>query len=243
MMHFFRRSKIHLDTFTYRRDVIEYAPIKLGAEALPEWWKKLPKETHTPQTGFFPIPTMKTCAGVIDYYTKSVCMPLWSDLAIEVHADGGYRWQFADTLSSGEVHPKAQYTGMPITSHMGHLKINSPWIFNTKKDLFWMLTNPIYDTVNCNEYALAVGLLNFYRQQSTNLQLFIDTTTPKVINIPFGTTFLFTPLTDKKITLHRHLISPEEYDSKNQLGVASTFINKYQKQRKISKCPYKDKTK
>jgi len=60
MMHFFRSSKIHLDCFTARIDVIEKAPVVNAIEVIPDWWRKLPKEAYI-NNNFYPMPTMKTC--------------------------------------------------------------------------------------------------------------------------------------------------------------------------------------
>ena len=66
MMHFFKRSEVHLDCFTYRTDVIEYAPVVNAIEVIPDWWRELPKSIID---NFSPAPTMKTCVGMSDYYT------------------------------------------------------------------------------------------------------------------------------------------------------------------------------
>ena len=106
MMHFFTQPKIHLDAFTDLRYVVENAPVVNGIEAIPHWWKSLPKDTGQ---FFFPTPTMKTCIGMHDYYRKSICMPLWSDLCVSVGQNGTYNWQFSDSRSKAEIHAPQQY--------------------------------------------------------------------------------------------------------------------------------------
>lgn len=240
MMHFFRRAKIHLDTFTWRRDVIEYAPIVNGIEAIPKWWRDLPKQVTNANDGFSPSATMKTCVGMYDYYARSIAMPLWSDLCVAVEAGGAYSWQFSDTYTKALVHAKQQYTGFLEADLYGHLKVESPWLFTTKEDITWMLTAPVYNAKAIRDFALAQGVLNFSKQNGTNLQLFVDIATIRSYVIPFGTPFLFTPLSDKKVVVHRHLISKEEHASKGALSTPITFINKYRNQQKARKCPYKD---
>lgn len=239
MMHFFRRSKIHLDCFTSRRDVIEYAPVVNAIEAMPDWWKNLPKNSNT---HFFPTPTMKTCSGIIGYYKNSVALPLWSDLCIDV-ADGEFRWQFSDEVTKGIAHEEAQYRGFIATKNYRHLKIDSPWLFQTKEDINWLLTDPIYNRTSLNDYVTPPGALSFLTQHTTNIQLLIDLATPRRFILPFKTTFLFTPLSDKKVVVHRHLIGEEEYRVKNARHVRTTFLNAYINQQRVVKCPYKDETK
>lgn len=243
MMHFFRRPEIHLDCFTNRRDVIEYAPVVNAIEVIPEWWKSLPKSYVDPGDGFSPSGTMKTCVGMYNYYNKSIAMPLWSDLCIKVSPNKTYAWQFSDLLTTAVVHPSPQYSGFLEGSGYGHLKIESPWNFNTKSDVDWLMTAPVYNLNTFRDFTQAQGLLNFHRQLGTNIQLFVDTNTPRVYTIPFRTIFLFTPMTDKKVVIHRHLISDGEFASQGRRATAITFINKYVTQAKIPKCPYKDKTK
>lgn len=243
MIHFFIKPKIHLDCFTSRRDVIEYAPVVNAIDVIPEWWRELPKSSFDLQDGFTPRPTMKTCVGMIDYYAKSVALPLWSDLAIEVNSKQNYAWQFSDIQSIVSVHGENQYKDAPFTENNVHLKIETPWLFQTKSDIDWLLTEPIYNNSKFNNYVLAQGLLNFSRQVGANLQLFLDVSTPKKYVIPFGSIFMFTPLSDKKVVIHRHLVDLKKYDSIEATATSITFINKYRNQQKITKCPYRDEIK
>ena len=241
MMHFFKRPEIHLDCFTSRRDVIEYAPIVNAIEAIPDWWKKLPKESG--EVSFFPTPTMKTCIGMHDYYKKSIAMPLWSDVCFSVQSDSTYMWQFADSCTESNVHPPHQYKNFLDQKEYGHIKIHSPWQFKTKNNLDWIITDPMYNRKNLKNYYLANGMLNFSKQSSTHIQLFIDVATPRAFIIPFKTMFLFTPLTDKRVVVHRHLVTKSEFDSTHSLSTRFTFINKYLKIQSTPHCPYKDATK
>jgi hypothetical protein len=236
MIFFFKKPVIHLDAFTARRDVIEYAPVVNGIDKIPTWWKNLPKSYVVPGT-FSPQSTMKSCAGLTNYYNKSIAMPLWSDLAINVSSKDNYQWQFADEMSSATTHDATQFSGFN-TSGYGHLKIYNPWLFETKHDIEWMLSCPIYSLNSHNEFIFPQGLLNFKRQRAANIQLFLNVNQPKSFVIPFDTVFLLTPLSDSKVVIHRHLLTEEQYKSKSQSDIRSTFINKYQLHNRIEKCPF-----
>lgn len=240
MMHFFRRSKIHLDAFTYRRDVIEYAPVVNGINVIPNWWRELPKTSTNSENGFSPMATMKTCVGMYEYYAKSVAMPLWTDLCINVAENRTYEWQFSDFHTKAVIHDAKQYAGFLKGNEFGHIKIESPWLLSTKADIDWLMTDPVYNHKVHRDYLVAQGMLNFSKQTGANVQLFVDTSSPRTYMIPFGSLFLFTPLSDKKVVVHRQLITREEFDSKSALSTPITFINKYKNQRRIPKCPYKD---
>jgi hypothetical protein len=243
MMHFFRHPKIHLDCFTSERDVIEYAPIVPAIDVIPEWWKALPKSYVNEDDGFSPSATMKTCVGMIDYYDKSVALPLWSDLAVCINEDRSFNWQFSDAFSNAIPHSPQQFSGFKAVDNYAHLKITSPWVFSTKEDVHWVLTDPIYGKESLDNYTIAQGLLNFKHQNATNIQLFLNTSQPRNYVIPYKTTFLFTPLSDKEVVIHRHLITHEVFESKRSLTVRTTFINRYRNKQKAIKCPYKDNLK
>ena len=242
-MHFFRRSKIHLDCFTARRDVIEYSPVVNGIEVIPHWWKALPKNKIHPGNGFSPSPTMKTCIGMYDYYANSIAIPLWSELAINILPDGTFRWQYADRVSTAESHPHTQYTGFLPNERYGHLKLTSGWLFHAKDNVNWLETEPIYGRNEITNYSVAQGLLNFSKQLSVNIQLFFNTSRERTFTIPHGSPFFLTPLSDKEVVVHRQLITQEKFDSLHQKGSPITFINKYRAQQKVIKCPYKDNIK
>ena len=241
-MHFFRRSKIYLDAFTCRQEVIEYAPVVNASKVIPDWWKQLPKDTNSGL--FFPHTTMKTCVGMQDYYNKSIVLPLWCDLQIKCEGNGTYHWQFSDNISGAESHTPKQFHGFVDDTEYGQLKLLSPWFFKTKADIDWLVTDPAYNRQEHKNYFLAQGLLNFKHQIATNLQLFLDVSNTKNYLIPFGSTFLFTPLTDKKVIVRRHLVTELEYARAiNKSAAFITFINNYKKRKSIPVCPYKDETK
>jgi hypothetical protein len=238
-MHFFRPSRIHLDCFTYRKDVIDYAPVVNAIEAMPQWWRELPKDS---QTRFTPTPTMRTCVGMIDYYKNSVALPLWSDLCLEA-SHKKFEWQFSDGQTVGAPHAESQFNGFSAAKGFVHLKIESPWLFISKDNLNWMMSDPIYSRNTLKRYMVGQGLLNFSKQHNTHIQLFVDTAFEDKFILPFKTNFLFTPLSDKKVVVHRHLIDAEEYSLKNSHRTRITFLNAYRTQQRAVKCPYKDETK
>lgn len=238
MIHFLKKSKLHLDVFTSSRNAIEYSPVVNGIETIPNWWKVLPKQ-YLFQNDFIPSPTMKTCVGVQDLYAKSIAVPMWSDLAVKVY-EKNYTWQFSDEHTEAKVHPQEQYDGYLNDANYGHLKIVSPWLFSTKEDVNWMSIDGIYNRTDFRSYILANGFLNFSNQPRVNLQLFIDISKNYSFIIPFNFPFLFTPLTEKEVVIHRHLVSQEKFDSISQRATRIKFINKYREIQKTKKCPFND---
>jgi hypothetical protein len=241
-MHFFIKPKIHLDAFTYSKSAIEVNPIEHGNKYLPKWWKELPKQLYLPND-FFPQKTMKTCYGLHQYYDASLCIPLWSELALCIQ-NGTYSWQFADNSSRAEMHNKAQYTGFVNEKESIHLKLEAPWIFETKKDIRWILSHPIYNTTNFYDYAVCPGVLNFHKSLKPNIQLMINVNQYKTINIEQGTPMAFiTPMSEAKVVIHRHLIDKTKYEVKESIANPVSFINSYANRMKKTICPYKDHSK
>jgi hypothetical protein len=168
---------------------------------------------------------------------------MWSDLSVNVVEEDNYQWQFSDGVSSAYAHPQQEYTGFSGVKGYGHLKLVSPWLFKTKQDLNWVCTCPIYNVHNNSDFIFAQGLLNFKHQLSTNLQLFLNTQKPRTFLIPFSTVFMFTPMSEAKVVVHRHLVSEYDYNRMTHSSILNTFVGKYGLHNRLQKCPYKDETK
>jgi hypothetical protein len=244
MFHFLKPSKIVLDCFTYSPAVITYSPIASAITHIPEWWKKLPKGYEVPN-GMHQFVTMKHCSGVIQYYAKSIALPMWSELVIKIDSDRGYRWQFADGVSEAMVHPAEQRGDFLPDSRYAHLKIKSPWAFKTKTDLNWVWSHPVYNFENPEQFIVVPGVIEFKHQAALNINIVFDKTVPRNIEIGFNQVMAhITPMTDKKVEVRRHLITEQEYAKITASGVPSTFINKYGENKKakekFSNCPFID---
>ena len=84
MIFKFAQKKIVLDCFTTNPEVVEYAPISYAIKHIPQWWKDLP-ETYLSEDGFTNRGTMRYCAGMVDYYKKSIAIPMWADFSLKIH--------------------------------------------------------------------------------------------------------------------------------------------------------------
>ena len=146
-------------------------------------------------------------------------------------------------VSVADTHNPVEFNGFVTPDTYGHIKLVSPWVFSTKENINWIETQPVYGRHEFTNYTVAQGLLNFSKQSSTNIQLFINLKKEQIFTIPHKTSFLLTPLSDKEVVIHRQLITNEKFNSIKQQSNMITFINKYKKQQKIAHCPYKDNIK
>jgi hypothetical protein len=241
MMFFFRRKTITLDCFTSREGVITSTPITPAIKHIPDWWKQLPKQ-QVVFPDVFPSATMRTCTGMVDFYSNAVAIPLWSELLIHVY-DGTYQWQFADRATEASVHSALQRgTYLPETNY-GHIKIHSPWLLSTDASVSWVWTQPIYSFDKPEDVIVLPGVNDFSKQCSSNINLMIPLHTNRHITVPVNQDLVHMfPMSDKKVEVKRHLISQEEYKRRLSKDDVTTFISKYKSNVRLRKmysdCPF-----
>ena len=242
MIFKFKEKKIVIDCFTYDELVLQTAPVSHAIKHIPDWWKNLPNHYYNNQD-FFPTATVRSCSGIVDYYKKSLAIPLWSDLSIKV--DGGsYGWAFSDLKTVANIHDiQKQATGL-LPNH-GHIKIQSPWFFKAKEDISWVWSQPIYSFEEANvDIKVLPAIVNFKQQQSTDINLLIPLNQQKTYIVNHGQVLChLTPMTDKNVIIERHLVSKELFMQMAELNTSITFLNKLAnvvaKKEKFADCPYK----
>jgi hypothetical protein len=244
-MLFFRRpGVIHVDCFTHRADVFNFSKIDHAKKFIPDWWKKLPKNhpTHA-----HPYATMKTCPGFVDLFQKGLILPLWSDLSIILGEIGNNNvgWQYVDQLSELAVHDAEQRGSYLSEDTFQQIKLRSPWILQTKKDLDWSVHGISWCHTDPFKMVFSEGIVNFKWQPGTNINFFLKRK-KEVSNILLeaGQPMLqFVPLTEKKIVLHHHLVDEKEVVKITSGLKYPKFVNGYNQGKKIleektSKCPF-----
>jgi hypothetical protein len=232
MLNIFQKPVV-IDCYTDNPHAFEYAKPSKATEFLPKWWKSLPKDGHA---------NMSRCAGFIDLYRKSYVLPMWSDFDVWFNPDGSYNWQYADLRSEAQVHDQAQYTGWASKSDAAHLKLESPWYFFCKEDVYFQWTPATWAQDDVFEYLAVPGTSEYKYQNATNVNLMLSKKHEK-ITIPLGRPLVFiTPLTERKVIFRTHLISLDELQKKKTVFPPVT-LGKYFALRKIrnkreAKCPF-----
>lgn len=233
MFFFFKRPTTTLDCFTYRNEVYNWYPIVKGSEALPNWWKKLPRSKFN-WSKMEEGTTMKSCPGFIEFHRNSACIRLWTDIAIK---QDGYHGivdiKAADAKTQVDEHQNTQYQGF-VDGTFQHIKIIVPWVMSCKDDINWVYVgNPWQENLN-NELTILPGLLNFKYQTTCHINGFLknekNTVKAKLLNVGTPMVNLF-PMSDKKIIIKNHLVTLEEYVRQDRMAKVS-FSRAYYKAKK-----------
>lgn len=245
MLFFFKPKTIHLDCFTTRPDVHRFAPIVRSTKLLPQWWKDLSKSKFDFDEMRVKN-TMKGCAGFIDFFKESISIPLWTELALKVEPieSGLIYWNFSDRLTEVDTHPPSEY-GEYLDKTYHHLKIYSPWVFSTKRDVNWVWTANIWNTDLLHKVNVLSGVVNYKYQHATPIQTIITRTNEtQEINIKHNTPFVHLfPMSEDRVVVHNHLVGAEEYHKYNSMSIPLSFSRKYLNiktkiQKEERKCPF-----
>lgn len=233
-------STIHIDCYTMRPDVAEYAPIKPAAAFIPDWFKDLPRPTLD-KNELTIRKTMKGCYGFIKQTTTGFVMPLWSDLLLEIGEAGAanYRWRFSDNISSLDVHPQYQRGIFLPEEKYQHFKLISPWAFSTKDDLHWQCLQFPWAESKPEQYMALSGIVDFKYQTGTNINLiFPRGSEKKVVHLKHGhPIYQFVPLTEKKVNHKIQVVDQKEWEKIKSLSNCTTFVRKFFHNKKL-RCPF-----
>jgi hypothetical protein len=241
-MFFFKRSKIVVDCFTTQSAINELFPIQKASKFYPDWWKNLPKTFNRTNSWGLSIPqsTMKACNGFINMYQNGFMIPLWSDLIVETsHVKWLYEFSAPSEIHS---HDPEQLGNIGDTYH--HLKLISPWIFREKTGIKFTWMASTYNQIDrLQAYHVLPGIMDYKYNCGTNINLLF----PKVVNkqlIKAGTPLVhIIPMSENPVEVKTHVITEQELHKLETNSYISTFIRKYDTNKKILKdkersCPF-----
>ena len=250
----FLSKDIVLHCYTAQPTVFNYTPIRRAAAFLPDWWKALP--TSLPhETGMGSDGTMKLCPGFTQLFAKGFVLPLWSEVSIDIEKKIDpdvenhkyqFRYQFSDEISSFGLHEAEQSGGVYPISEYQHLKFMSPWLFSCTEDISFLQIQSSWNFKNPEKMFIPPGVLNFKYQRATHVNaLWPRGIEDTIHDLDFGQPLThYIPLTERKVELQLHLISSEEFSNMNKMMLRTSFLNKYNKNKKILKergCPFQYK--
>lgn len=239
-MFFFKKKQLHVDFFTCRSEVYDYASIDQASKFIPRWWRDLPKLSKG-ETSF----NMRYCSGFNDLYKRGVIIPLWSDLNVVIGPQGttGGAYQYSDMTSKADYHPQEQRGD--FASDSIHLKLINPWVARCSEDVPWISIGTQYNQQSLSDYALVNGILEFKYQYGININLmFARHAAERSILIEHGTPLMqLIPLDGRKVVHHNHLVSADEMAKITRNSTPITFQANYYRvmqlmKMKEKKCPF-----
>lgn len=202
---------IKLDAYTWQPSAYKFFKIQESKHFMPSWFKEIPPvfPGPTPNGVIVDNPTMKSCAGLTDLYTKGLMLPLWSDCVIETVEDR-CRFAYADQRSRLDEHEPSQM-GKLRDGHV-HAKLVSNWLLKTDSEVDFLWTQPSY---NLNKYFrqfhVLPGIVNYKYQHMTNVNIMMEPHTR--IELPAGIPLAhIIPITDEPIEIEHHLVTEKDYE-------------------------------
>jgi hypothetical protein len=252
-MFLFKKKKIVLDCFTTDSFAHEYAPISRATDFYPEWWNNI-DNTYMLNTSI--ISTMKHCRGFIDLYKDSIIIPFWGKLKIDISDNirKNVKWECnyeIYTKQPIQVHNELEYKGFTNNCYQ-HMKIISPWKCRTNKYVKFILTDPLYNRTDLNEYSVLPGVVDFKYQTSTHVNIMTEYKNDDrfIIFDPLTPMAMLTPISEENIIIKTHLIDFSEYQNLDKLhrliaqfdplkkySKTKMFLNEHENRNK-PKCPF-----
>lgn len=249
MFFWFKKNKVVLECFTTNEVAYEYAKVDRMIKFFPDWWKKTKVSCEHDNTNY---PTIKKCVGILEFYKKSITIPLWAKLKLSFNRDG-FGWE-----SSGNVevasHPREQFSYF-AQSDGYNLKIVSPWLFRTKKLKFFSWSNPIYNNRNhINLMTFLPGVVEFKYNHVTSINYFVtasELNEEKIIYMePFTPLATIIPMFEEEIIIKNIMVDEKEISKINYhkffMFNRVDNLNLYSEKKKIinqveARCPFNTK--
>jgi len=245
MLNFLKLKKPKVRFWSTVDGVERTSPILPASKVIPQWFKssKTDKDNLTWDIQSFKG-SIKTCPGLIDYFTKGYVMTMWCDLKIEITPDG---WKYRTPNSKFEVqaHANSQYLDY-LPEHEKEnqkfvLKPVSPWRCKLSKG-YSLLQLPLYYDFN-EIFTTIPGVLDSDYYHELNIQMIIKKYGE--FFIPKGTPLIhYLPIKreDFDFEIIKNSGKTKYWDNVSNTLVFSKFFGSYKDaQKNNSKCPFHKK--
>ena len=241
-MFWFKKKELHIDCFTAHSAAYNLFKIEKANKFIPEWWKKIETTAVINPKHPFPGATIKRCRGFIDLYRHGLVLPAWSDFLLNVGRED-FVWQWADQSTELVIHSEAsrgEYLNWPWVN----CKIVVPWAFACKEDIPWMFSPILWNTNKPIDIVMPTGIVDYKYQHAVNINFFFEhRKNPYTLGFDAGQPLVhMVPLTDRKLVIHNHLVSKEEFNRHYLPYGSFSFVDTYNKIKRIvnkdAKCPF-----
>jgi hypothetical protein len=244
-MKLWRKNKdIVIHCYTDRADVYNYFPVVPNRKTKPEWFKKL-NTPYFKNLDDFEF-NLKLCPGFTGLFNAGFTIPLWSDLLLEVGKQGSedYRWQYSDGISNISFHTDREYSDYFRAIDYQHFKLESPWLFHCEERINFLAVEPFWQFKNLKNISVLPGMVQFYSQPFTNINLFVkrEKNEQKTLLSAGTPAYTFIPITEKTVKIVCHLVSSEKIKNLSSISRRSKFFNFHSENLSLNKkrgCPYK----
>lgn len=240
----FNIIKKNLEKFTFVTHdemIYEYFKVSEGHKYYPEWWKELDTNLYAddlynnslPRSSSNKVLTTKSCPGITDLYKNSFVMPLWCEIDLNV-TENYVNAKVSDQMTKIESHGSEQRGSFLDSSKYQHIKINTPWLVETKSNIKFLICACMFSNENLiNGLYIPNGIRSFDISASTNIHGFVKKE-DRNINLKAGSAMLHLfALTDKKIQIKCEF-DPEKYRFLNNTQPGRfSFTNSYYTKKKI----------
>jgi hypothetical protein len=219
MIPFLRRKKeepIYLDCYTASHFAYNHAKIDRASNYMPAWWKSQHRVSPNGQK------TIKYCNAVRDYYAAGIVIPLWGEVEIVVHGlcenseAPIYQWRSSNEdfdLQSGN-HGKTQWSGFG-NNKLCNIKFISPWALKTREAVNFTWTQPTWSQPDTfNRLTALPGVTQFKTQTASHVNYVVEqrVDAQKIHLEPLTPLAIMHPMTERKVKIRHHLISPKKYE-------------------------------
>jgi len=247
MFFSFKPRVLNIDCFTNNLGAFELFPIDYTHKFFPEWWKKLPKKLSKNARGqdiFWHEGTLKTCVGFNSFYNNGITIPLWTDMAIRKTGTSiDIKLSDSGTILGG--HRYEQMEGCLDKEKYAVVKLITPWLFNCKDNVNFAFIQNTWSLYNPDDIIIPPGIVDYKYQPTTNINFFVNFTKQENILLNSGQPLVnIVPLSDRKLKIHTHLVTDEEFHKRSARNAQTAFSNRFQKIKKIvdnkesKSCPF-----
>ena len=229
----FKKKQPLVTCYTTVRGLEEIYPPKLAVEAIPEWFKKMPREIMDQWSGH--PGTAKKCPAFVDYYKSGVVLYLWCDLWIKINEDTTWEVKTPEKLFSFTNHLDNQFLDhTPKREYAMVLKANSPWRMVTPKgwDLMQLPLHYHFD----ERFEVLPGVMSADIHYEVNPQMGFKEYGEYLI--PRGTPLaMYVPIKREKMTLEVREMDDEmkRLEEKQYYWFSGKFSGGYKEHQRIIK--------
>lgn len=224
LMHWIKPKKVIFDAYTSNAAIYDLAKITRSTREKPEWWNKLPKASHSPESGL--AHTMRGCNGFNDLYAKGFTVKSPCDFYIKKDQDGLSVWSAAEFNLGGE-HGLDQMGGNVFGGSSFHFKLNPQWVLHSNSSIDFLMTNHSWNVPqSISNVFVPNGVVNYNILTDVNVNMIL---TPNQVGQPLSFDALqpvamLIPLTEKSVEIKHHLITPEELKDKKDADPKQLFF-------------------